>query len=182
MLLRFITAILLFSWTIAHAERPQFYGAYQAGGGRIQVSESFDGDDDSSASTDLGVFAGVRFGNHWVLEVSETFSDGHSLFGWSDSYDLRQYLLVAGYAIPVKRSFRITPKVGVTDWKLKGREGLFGNPGDEDASRAEGHDAAFFMEFEWDINHFLSLGMNNGWSDTDFGNYTTGRFFVKFRW
>jgi hypothetical protein len=179
MFLRFIVATLLISSTIAHAEWPQLYGAYQVGGGRIQVSDSF-GDDDTSASTDLGVFAGVRFGNNIVVEISETFSDGHSLFGWSDSHDIRQYLVLAGYSIPVKRSFRITPKVGVADWKLKGREGWFSDSGDEDSSRAEGHDVAYFVELEWAIKSFLSLGMNNGWSDTDFGNFTSGRFFVKF--
>lgn len=177
----FIIAIVMSA--IACADRSVFYGAPQVGVGRIKISQNFgfENDEDTSGSTETGLSFGGRFAGSFIIEISYIESDGHSLFGAGDSFDLTQKQALIGYSFPLGSDFRFTPKIGTTDWRVEGREGAFLNPGAEEESDNKGNDLIFAIEIEKELVDFLALGINSSWANTEFGDSLSTRFLVKFQ-
>ena len=178
-----IWVFLLIVYSInSYGETLAPYGKVEFGIGRIYVSRDYgiDNDSDSSASTDFNIGLGSRIGSNIIVEYIYARSDGHSFLGMGDSYDLKQRQILIGYQFSMSGSLSVTPKLGVSNWRLTGREGVFLNPGKEGSSSLEGRDVIVSVELGWSIFDNLSIGLNNSWSNTEFGSALSTAFLAKY--
>jgi len=184
--------IAMMSSMMVCAELPLFYGSAQFGVSRIKVSGGYTFNDynDSSGATEFGWNLGSRFSNNIILEVSYIESDGHSFAGAGDSYDLKQKHVLIGYSFRLGSGLRVTPKVGTTEWRIKGREGVFLNPGEEDESDNNGSDVVYAIELNneaftkkfFRVLPAYSVGLHCSWTNTDFGDYFSARLGATFQY
>ncbi len=178
-----ILTIITMMSAIANAENPHIYGSLQIGTGGLAVSKeySFDEDDDYSSGLDFGAGIGLRV-DRVVMEFNHISGNGLSFLGAADSYNLEQNQVLVGYSIPLPARIRLTPAIGLSSWRITGREGAFLNPGIEASFEDEGSDLVFAFEFEKSITRYFAIAASASIINSDFGAASSTRFIAKLQY
>ena len=144
---------------------PQLYandGLYMQvglGGSRPIVKPEYRPEDTTSEQNNnlaAQLSLGYQFKNNIVLEGGYI---GHLSTGFTlnDHNSINELVLVAGYSFDISKSWSITPRAGISRWKLDSDEGAYLNPGDEQQTITSGQDftymltatyQAFFMTYQ----------------------------------
>lgn len=157
----------------SHADNPAFYTIAQLSIGRVTVDSdfSFESDGASSLTTGYGLKLGAQY-HDVILEASYNNNNANSVFGMADSYDIDLTQVVLGYSLFLGSRYVLTPKVGQMKWRIRAREGLLFNPGEEAKATTSGYDAVYAVEFRKRSDTRLSMGMEFIWGETDYGKAT----------
>lgn len=172
--MRYVICVFLVVCSLPlHARDGKFYGGLFLGRGAADIDSQFSVNNTrhNSENTSFGGFFGYTFRNRLVVSAAYSISSSDNLFGAfeSSSVDLGRVML--GYSIPVFGFANIIPSYGYAKWKLKTKEGLLFNPGQEISKSYDGDDFIWSIGLELPSKKPLRFYASYLKSNFDFGQY-----------
>jgi hypothetical protein len=167
---------------VSEAANPEFQISPRVGFGSLEVDQ-FVGVNDDLVDTDtvgLGVGFGYLTSPGIVLEVGIEDFGNLDFFGFEDRFSLFERYVAVGYQAELGRGWRLTPRVGYSDWELRSEESPLFNPGPEDEREATGDDVFWSLNLSRRVSRVLTLGLNYKRGNYDFGTASTTTFNFMF--
>lgn len=128
----------------------------------------------------VGLTTGYRAPFGLVVELGLS-SSGNPAIGWATGGELRELCFAAGYDFKFGKGWHVTPKLGLTSWKLESGalESLVDSAGREQDS-LDGDDPFVEVGLARELNPHIELGVSVRHAETSFGN--AGSVAVTFTW
>lgn len=107
---------------------------------------------------------GYHFDNQVLLQADVSGVTSFSSWGAYDSYKTSIASLTVGYVFNVLQDIQVIPRVGISRWSLKGREGALLNLDEEATLRERGVDLVGGLDIAYPImkNWALQMSYSNG--------------------
>jgi Outer membrane protein beta-barrel domain len=117
-----------------------------------------------------GISAGYRAPFGLVVELGMS-AYGEPIFGWATGGELRERYGAVGYDFEFGDGWHVTPKVGLTSWRLKGGEleDLIDDAG-ELRDELDDDDVHFELSLAKEFNPHVGIGLSFKQTNVDFGS------------
>ncbi len=122
-----------------------------------------------------GLIVGYRFDTGGIAELTYSGADSDNLLNLGDSLSLDEIRLSGGYAVALGKRFSLTPKIGISFWRLEGSEGILLNPGPEEVRKLDGEDVFFELTGGFEITSRWTLFLSHSRGNYNFGDSSATR-------
>jgi hypothetical protein len=126
------------------------------------------------------VYGGYRFDNNIFTRIGVGYQRSEDIFGIADSAKLTTYEALIGYSFNLENFF-IRPQVGAAHWRLKLKEGIFLNPGDEERVEDSGEDYILLLDLGYAFTDRLGMRLSYKTIDSEIGRYSSSTVGLNLR-
>lgn len=172
----FVIFLLLFSSSCFSDAIRMGFGA---GGGGVDVSSGFNGDDNYAASGSIStsLYLGYMLNNAIVIDLAYGEITDDIVLGAVDNIHFKTYEALLGYRFYFEK-FYLEPKLGYAKWNVELEEGAFLNSGPEQKIEESGSDPLVALVAGY---KFLPVfGMSISYKYIDFGYGSADSVYLGF--
>jgi len=119
----------------------------------------------------FGLTLGARLPMGLQFEAGKSFAESEVMFDWfTENFAFKQYFALVGYSFEFAEAWRLTPKLGYSDWELRADNLDFEDAGGNEREKLRGGDWMFGLEVAREFGNHFALGLSLQGVDVPYGD------------
>jgi hypothetical protein len=178
-----LAALLLVSAsTVCAAEDAKFSIGIEVGQTKVGVDANVTqiGEEFKDTGYSFGYLLGYQWENNMVAEANFIYSSNDGLFRALDHFESSESKFMLGYSYQANDYLRIVPMIGLSQWKVEGKEGEIFAPGPEAKNKFDGTDLTYKLKFEIPVKKLIVFSISFAKTNIDIGDINMTQLGAKF--